>query len=152
MHKKGQQSLKETFKRAVSEELVKEVEGVDLELKGKEVRREINTWLSGRTNGKIGRFFRDELDPKSSMLLISASSFAGRPAPGFALAKEKKDFGNFVSYNLPLLPRPVEFLEARDQFRAKTNADLDADLLEVPFGAKNLSLVIVSMITLRHIS
>lgn len=65
-----------SYKREVQDLYQASVKDVDFQTEGQEVVKEINQWVTEKTNGKISKLL-DEVDPSTSLVLLNAVYFKG---------------------------------------------------------------------------
>jgi len=134
-------SLKQQFINTVRDELKSDVREVDFQNNAKQVTRDLNEWIQEKTENKIPRLFRDTLSERSSLVLANAVYFSGKWKKPFNRTA-KRDFHNFISYQMPGLATSIPFMSLEDSLRSKSAPELKSTLIELPYS-QNMSMIVV---------
>lgn len=116
------------------------VESVNFLGNAKNVTKEINQWVSNTTNGKIANLFKDSLSPETKLALVSAVLFISKWATPFN--KESTQKGEF--YNLGAnVPALIDTMTVRTKIRTTSVPELNAELIELPYANRTVSMYIL---------
>ncbi|XP_075387706.1 serpin B9-like [Tenrec ecaudatus] len=103
-------------------------------------RKHINSWVSKKTEGKIQDLLpRNSVGPQTSLVLINAIYFKGR---------WDEEFNEAHTRTMPFKinqreQRPVQMMFQEGTFKITYIKDVQAQILEMPYVGKELSMVIL---------
>ncbi|GBM18213.1 Serpin B8 [Araneus ventricosus] len=130
--------LLEEYRSDVQDLYKAAVRDVDFLTEAPKVVKEINAWVSEKTNGKIEKLF-DELSPSTVLVLLNAVYFKGTWKTQF----EPKHTRDQVFYNngLESAGKRVQLMHLTSQFPYASVDNFQA--LELPYKGENVSMLIL---------
>ncbi|KAF2894162.1 hypothetical protein ILUMI_12016 [Ignelater luminosus] len=131
--------LKDTFKNTTTKLFLSETESVDF---GDNVNSadKINGWVENKTNSKIKDLIApDSLDSLTRLVLVNAVYFKGA-------WDNKFDKENTVTAPFFITPEnkvDCQMMHNTSDYRYRIDEELDANIVELPYKNKNVSMVVI---------
>lgn len=136
-------SLKENFRKIIENFYNSDVKEVNFNSNAKNITKELNDWVSEKTNGKIERIFKESLDSHSSVVLANSVFFHSKWKfpfnPNNTQKGEFKNSGDISS--------KIDLMTTQNKFRVNSVPKLESRLIELPFSGSenhNISMIVVS--------
>ncbi|KAM4688142.1 serpin B11-like [Discoglossus pictus] len=105
-----------------------------------ETREKINTWVESETQGKIKDLFpKDSIDTETSLILVNAIYFKGKWSNQFK-EENTKDAPFYVTEDVV---KSVPMMTQTEKFNLGVIKELNAQVLQLPYGEGNLSMFIL---------
>ncbi|XP_037699477.1 serpin B9 [Choloepus didactylus] len=117
-----------------------ELEGLSFITAAEKSRKHINTWVSGKTEGKIRELLpSDSLGPETRLVLVNAIYFKGR---------WNEQFDKTYTRKMPFKinqkeQKPVQMMFQESTFKMTYVKEVCAQILELPYAGDELSMVIL---------
>ncbi|XP_075441951.1 serpin B13-like isoform X2 [Ascaphus truei] len=116
------------------------LESVDFENAAEETRQKINEWVESQTQGKIKDMFsKDSIDAATSLILVNAIYFKGKWNKQFREEKTK-EAPFYVNKDVV---KSVQMMNQNDTFNLGVIEELNARILQLPYGEGDLSMFIL---------
>jgi serpin B len=133
-------AIKEDFKRVATDVYQAQFENIEF-AKSVDAASEINKWVEEQTNDKIHELVNaDDLDADTKIVLVNALYFQGNWSVPFdpILTKQAK----FYTSSETTVDAPTMYKESQE-FNYYESEELDAQVLEVPFGDEEATMTFV---------
>jgi serpin B len=133
-------AIKEDFKRVATDVYQAQFENIEF-AKSVDAASEINKWVEEQTNNKIHELVNaDDLDADTKIVLVNALYFQGNWSVPFdpILTKQAK----FYTSSETTVDAPTMYKESQE-FNYYESEELDAQVLEVPFGDEEATMTFV---------
>lgn len=131
--------LQETFKTVAVQQFSSEVELLNFK-QAKAAASSINTWVENKTNNKIKDLINaDDLTEDTALVLVNAIYFKGKWAEPFNVQHTRIE--KFYLNDVDTVD--VQMMNIKKKFYYKNDESLDAQILELPYANRNISMIIV---------
>ncbi|CAG9854047.1 unnamed protein product [Phyllotreta striolata] len=132
-------SLKDAFRKTVSDNFFSEVQSINFE-ENAAAAKTINTWVEDKTNNKIQDLIKpDDVDKTTRLVLVNAIYFKGKWAEPFKPSETQTE-KFYLNDNDTI---DVSMMHIKKKFFYKNDESLDAKVLELPYTNKDLSMIVI---------
>ncbi|CAH0558183.1 unnamed protein product [Brassicogethes aeneus] len=132
-------ALQEEFGKTAKEDFKSEVQQVDF-AKNVAAAQTINSWVEDKTKNKIKDLITpDSLDGMTRLVLVNAIYFKGDWLSKFDKANTRK----MPFYTSETVKSDVDMMFRKGEYKYKFDRDLDAQVLELPYKNRDLSMIVV---------
>ncbi|CAO2595710.1 Serpin B9, partial [Lemmus lemmus] len=128
-----------TFKESCLQFYHSELEQLSFATAPEESRKHINTWVSKQTEGEIPELLSGgSVDSETRLVLVNALYFKGKGHQQF-----EKTHTREMTFKINQEKRPVQMMCQEDTFNIAYVNEVQAQVLEMPYEGKELSLVVL---------